>query len=130
MALHSAMVLVTFALLALFVHYDANHPMYVWRATFPQGTWLNLVLPFAWCFLAAQAILQDSLVGDGQFWVALPCNWRTLLLAKITFVVSTIAVPYLVATSAILIARGFEFAAALLVLGFGVALLVGSGAAA
>ncbi len=72
---------------------------------FPQGTWLNLVLPFAWCFLAAQAILQDSLVGDKQFWVALPCSWRTLLLAKITFIGSTIALPYLIATSAILIAR-------------------------
>jgi hypothetical protein len=101
-------VLVTFALLGLFVYYDANHPMYVWRATFPQGTWLNLVLPFAWCFLAAQAILQDSLVGDKQFWVALPCNWRTLLIAKVTFIASTIALPYLVATSAILLARGFN----------------------
>jgi len=101
-------VLVTFALLGLFVYYDANHPPYVWRATFPQGTWLNLVLPFAWCFLTALAILEDPLVGDKQLWVALPGNWRTLLLAKVTFVVATIAAPYLLATAMILIARGFN----------------------
>ena len=67
-----------------------------------------MVLPFAWTLLIALAIHQDSLVGDRQFWVALPCGWRPLLAAKAAFIAGFIQFPYLLATAAILLARGFN----------------------
>lgn len=78
---------------------------------FSGENWLNLVLPFAWAVLIALAIQEDSLVGDGQFWVALPCGWKPLLAAKTMLVAVFIHVPYFVATMVILAARGFNPAA-------------------
>ena len=93
-------VLVTFALLGLFVAVESGDTR--------QGTLLDLVLPFAWCLLIGMAIQQDPLVGDRQFWVALPCGWRPLLVSKIAFIVATIELPYFLATALILAIRGFN----------------------
>ncbi len=78
---------------------------------FSGDNWLNLALPFAWAVLIALAIQEDSLVGDRQFWVALPCGWKPLLAAKALFAAVFIHVPYFVATVVILAARGFNPAA-------------------
>jgi hypothetical protein len=69
--------------------------------------WLNVLLPFAWSYLAALVVLEDPLVGDRQFWITVPCRWYSLLAAKALFVAAFIHVPYLLAGAAILLARGF-----------------------
>jgi hypothetical protein len=95
---------VTLGLLAWLAHLDR------WRADYTPGSmegWLNVLLPFAWSYLIALAVLEDPLVGDRQFWIAVPCRWYSLLAAKALFVAAFIHVPYLLAGAAILLARGF-----------------------
>ena len=96
---------VTLFLLGWFAHLDR------WRAdASPSSTeeWLNLLLPFAWAYLVGIVVIEDPLVGDRQFWVTVPCRWRSLLAAKALFVLAFIHVPYLAADVAILAARGFQ----------------------
>ncbi len=54
----------------------------------PAEGWLNLLLPLAWAFLAGIVVIEDPHVGDRQFWLALPCRWRSLLAAKALFVLA------------------------------------------
>jgi len=82
-----------------------------WRMDFvpsPMEGWLHILLPFVWSYLIALAVLEDPLVGDRQFWVSMPCEWKDLLLAKLLFAVASIHLPYLLANAAILGIRGFE----------------------
>ena len=104
----------TLALLARLAHFDSL------RAFATPGSdegWLNILLPLAWSFLIALALLEDPVVADTPFWVTVPCKWQSLLAAKAVFVVMVVHVPYLVACAYILHARGFspsEYLAALL----------------
>ncbi|HVV44456.1 MAG TPA: hypothetical protein VHC72_04600 [Bryobacteraceae bacterium] len=103
-------IVLTLALLAYWTFRDATLP---WgadpRLAVSGGeSWMNLALPFAWAVLIALAIQEDSLVGDRQFWVALPCGWKPLIAAKAMFVAAFIHVPYFLATAIILAARGFN----------------------
>ena len=38
-----------------------------WLASSMEG-WMNLLLTMAWVMLAALAVLEEPLVGDGHFW--------------------------------------------------------------
>jgi hypothetical protein len=108
-------VLLTLALLAYWTFRDAtlgwgaDPRLYMYNAGFDD--WLNLALPLVWSVLIALAIQEDSLVGDRQFWVALPCGWRPMMAAKGVFVATFIHAPYFVAGAIILAARGFNPAA-------------------
>ena len=96
---------ITLGLLAWFAHLDR------WRADYTPGFaegWLNVLLPFAWAVLAGVLVLQDPLVGDREFWVTLPCRWRSMLGAKALFLLAFIHLPYFLAQFAILAARGFQ----------------------
>src|ERR1700730_6309594 len=46
------------------------------------------LVPTAWSLLAVRAIQGESLVGDRQFWVTRPYEWKRLLTAKVLFVVT------------------------------------------
>ena len=96
---------ITIGLLAWLAHLDR------WRADYTPGSmegWLNVPLPFAWSYLIALAVLEDPLVGDRQFWITVPCRRYVLLAAKALFVRVFVHIPYLLAGSAILFARGFQ----------------------
>jgi len=96
---------VTLGLLAWLAHMDR------WRTQSGPGSaegWLNFLLPFAWAYLTGILILQDPLVGDREFWLALPCRRGSLLGAKALFLLVFIHAPYFVAQSAILLGRGFN----------------------
>ena len=101
-------VLLTVAMLIVFVFQEAARAPISRVNQAPPVSWLNLGLPFAWSLLIALVIHQDSLVGDRQFWVALPCGWRPLLSAKAAFIATFIQTPYFLATAVILLARGFN----------------------
>jgi hypothetical protein len=95
----------TLALLAWVAHLDR------WRQDWMPGAaegWLNVLLPAAWVYLVGLLVLQDPLVGDREFWLALPCRWRSMLGAKALFVVCFIHLPYFLAQAAILAFRGFS----------------------
>ena len=101
-------VLLTWALLAMFAFGEARRAAIAFPTGPQSGSWMNLAVPFGWCLLVALVIRQDPLVGDRQFWVALPCGWRALTAAKFAFIVASIQIPYFLATAAILAARGFN----------------------
>jgi hypothetical protein len=82
-----------------------------WRTDQSPGPiegWLNILLPFAWSYVIAMAVLEDPLVGSRQFWITLPCRRRWLLGAKALFVAAFIHLPYFAYCAAILAARGFS----------------------
>jgi uncharacterized membrane protein (UPF0136 family) len=62
----------------------------------------------SWWFLVSQLIHEESLAGDRQFWVTRPYAWRSLLAAKLLFVVTFVNVPLLAAQVAILAAAGYR----------------------
>jgi len=62
----------------------------------------------AWWFLVSQLIHEESLAGDRQFWVTRPYAWRSLLAAKLLFVIAFVNGPLLAAQMAILAAAGYR----------------------
>jgi hypothetical protein len=98
----------TLALLIFWTFQEVTPVPFEWSKQASHASWLNMALPFLWSLLIALAIHQDPLVGDRQFWVALPCGWRPLLKAKAAFILAYIQVPYFLATAVILAARGFN----------------------
>jgi hypothetical protein len=100
----------TLALLAYWAFRDATLAWGRDPGMYASGadSWMNLALPFAWVLLIALAIQEDALAGDRQFWVALPCGWKPLLVGKASFVAVFVHVPYFIATAIILAARGFN----------------------
>lgn len=98
------MVALTLLLLARLAHFDSL------RGNATPGTgegWLNILLPLAWSFLIALALMEDPVVNDTPFWATVPCPWSSLLAAKAVLVAIVIHVPYFLACAWILDARGF-----------------------
>lgn len=75
-------------------------PVYLDRA-------ILILLPASWCFLVVRVIHGESLVGDRQFWVTRPYEWKKLLAAKIVFVAAFICLPMFVAQEILLTRAGF-----------------------
>ncbi|HEU5022747.1 MAG TPA: hypothetical protein VFT60_12680, partial [Bryobacteraceae bacterium] len=73
-----------------------------------EDSWLYLLLPFAWSLLIALTVMEDPALGDGPFWMTLPCGWRPVLAAKAMFAMVFIHLPYLAGCAAIVQARGFS----------------------
>jgi hypothetical protein len=69
---------------------------------------LDILLPLVWACLIAQAIHQEALVGDREFWMTRPYRWLRLLAAKALFAVLFVHVPSFVTDAAILAARGYN----------------------
>ena len=66
-----------------------------------------VLLPVAWSFLIVRVIQGEALVGDRQFWVTRPYEWKKLLAAKVLFVVVTINLPLLIVDFILLAKAGF-----------------------
>ncbi len=71
------------------------------------------VLPLIWVCLIAQAIHQEGLVGDREFWMTRPYRWPRLLAAKALFAALFVHVPAFLIGVYILAAHGFNPFAAL-----------------
>jgi hypothetical protein len=69
---------------------------------------LKLLLPLAWWYLAAQAVYGEPLPGDCQFWVTRPYRWRSLLGAKLLFIVAFVNLPLLLSDCVIVALQGFH----------------------
>jgi hypothetical protein len=54
---------------------------------------LSLLVPISFFVLILRAVYAESPVGDRQFWVTRPYDWRHLLVAKLLFVVTFVNLP-------------------------------------
>jgi hypothetical protein len=60
------------------------------------GTWImSLPVDLAVWFLVISVVQEDRLVGDRQFWVTRPYSWKSMLLAKVLFVLLILNLPHL-----------------------------------
>lgn len=66
-----------------------------------------MLLPLSWSYLIARVIHGESLVGDRQFWVTRPYEWKKLLAAKILYVITFINLPLLAMDAFVLARAGF-----------------------
>ena len=69
---------------------------------------LVFIIPLGWWLLISPLIHSESLVGDRQFWITRPYEWKKLLAAKVLFLIAFLYVPLLLAQSVILAQAGFS----------------------
>jgi len=87
---------------------------------------LTVLVPLSWWLLIARAVHAETLIGDRQFWVTKPYDWRSLLGAKLLFIAVFIYVPFLVSQWVLLVEAGFWPLNYLGGIGFNLALLTGA----
>lgn len=87
----------------LWVPKDATHQMMVRLSS----GWLAPLVVISWLFLIVRVVQGESLVGDRQFWITRPYEWKKLLAAKALFFVAFINVPLLIAQMILLRVAGF-----------------------
>lgn len=68
---------------------------------------MTFVLPVTWWFLIAAAIHAEPLSGTGHFWLTRPYSKKSLVAAKVLFVLTFVNAPLLIADLAIVHAAGF-----------------------
>jgi hypothetical protein len=69
---------------------------------------VTALVPISWIFLIVRVVQGDSLVGDRQFWVTRPYDWKKLLLAKAIFVLVFVNLPLFVLDIFLLAKAGFH----------------------
>jgi len=69
---------------------------------------LAVLVPVGWWVLVSRVILAEKLVGDTQFWITRPYEWRRLLAAKALFLAVFLAVPFFLAQMLLLTLAGFD----------------------
>ena len=85
------------------------------EAIFPRNPMLmfaeggcGLLLMLAAWFVVVSVIHEDRLTGSNQFWVTRPYSWRSLLLAKVLFILLFLNLPILLAQIAALAGAGLS----------------------
>jgi hypothetical protein len=69
---------------------------------------LRVLIPLSWWLLIARVIHAEALVGDRQFWVTRPYEWKKLLGAKALFLPVFLYLPLLIAQCLLLFRAGFH----------------------
>lgn len=69
---------------------------------------LVLLMVLSWLLLTARVVHAETLVGDRQFWITRPYEWKRLLAAKVLFMVAWFGVPYLLMQLYLLAQAGFH----------------------
>jgi hypothetical protein len=69
---------------------------------------LVLLVPIGWWILITRVVQSESLVGDGQFWITRPYEWKKLLAAKALFLVVFLYLPIFIAHCVLLKTAGFH----------------------
>lgn len=72
------------------------------------STVIGVLLPLTWGFLVFRIVQSETLVGDRQFWITRPYEWKKLLAEKILLVLVFLNLPLLIAGAALLIKAGFS----------------------
>ncbi|HYM76905.1 MAG TPA: hypothetical protein VE377_13085 [Candidatus Dormibacteraeota bacterium] len=66
------------------------------------------LVPISWMFLIVRAVQGESLVGDRQFWITRPYDWKNLAAAKLLFILAFISLPLFIADIFLLAKAGFS----------------------
>lgn len=69
---------------------------------------LIVLVPIAWLVLIAGAVHCERLVGDTQFWLTRPYEWRRLLGAKLLYLAAFLYAPFFLAQCMLLLEAGFH----------------------
>jgi hypothetical protein len=92
-----------------------THYLYGFTVSFsPMGllgaapSFLIVLIPLSWWILIAPLIHEERLVGDRQFWVTRPYEWKKLLAAKTAFILLYVYVPLFAAQCLLLVRAGFN----------------------
>jgi hypothetical protein len=72
--------------------------------------WSEILLPVTAVFFIVRLIQAEPIPGDTQFWITRPYHWRSLLAAKLLFILTFISAPVLVARAIIIERSGFPLA--------------------
>jgi hypothetical protein len=86
---------------------------------------LNLLIPVGWWLLIARIVYAEALVGDRQFWLTRPYEWKKLLAAKLLFLLVFLYLPLLIAQCLLLVQAGFHPVASIPGLLFNLLLITG-----
>lgn len=94
---------------------------YVWDQTkparAPEGTdlvslfvlqYAVFLVPLGWWALIVRSVLEEPLVGDRQFWITRPYDWRSLLGAKLVFILISVNLPLFIAQMLFLEHAGYS----------------------
>ena len=79
----------------------------LWGAGF-LARLLPVLIPVSWWLLIARVIHAETLVGDRQFWITRPYEWKNLLGAKALFLAVFLYLPLLIAQCLLLSRAGFH----------------------
>jgi hypothetical protein len=69
---------------------------------------LTVLIPLSWWILISPVIHEERLVGDRQFWITRPYEWKSLLAAKVLFILVYLYLPLFLAQIAVLARVGFN----------------------
>jgi hypothetical protein len=72
------------------------------------GTMLAGLVVVSWAMLIARIVHAESLVGDRQFWVTRPYEWKSLLAAKLIFIAVYLYLPLVIAQWLLLYLAGLN----------------------
>jgi hypothetical protein len=95
-----------FACMALFVWAQTRHPV----GLSSLASIVTPLLACLWAFICARLMQAEPIPGDRQFWITRPYEWRSLLAAKLLFIVAFLSIPLLLADAIILATQGFRIA--------------------
>jgi hypothetical protein len=70
-------------------------------------TVIYFALPITWWFFISRVVQSESLVGDRQFWITRPYEWKKLLAAKALMILCFINLPLFCAQIFLLLKAGF-----------------------
>ena len=69
---------------------------------------VDALLPISWMFLIVRVVQSESLVGDRQFWITRPYDWKQLIAAKALFMLVFINLPFFIMDIFLLSRAGFH----------------------
>ena len=69
---------------------------------------LTLLVPVSWWLLITRVVHGESLVGDRQFWLTRPYEWKKLLGAKVLFLLVYLYLPLVIVKLVLLVQAGFH----------------------
>ncbi len=77
----------------------------VWRTILQ---FLTPLVEISWLLLVARVIHSEALVGDRQFWLTRPYEWKKLMVAKLLFLAAFIYLPFFLMQVLLLARAGFS----------------------
>ncbi|HEX3891843.1 MAG TPA: hypothetical protein VHW46_04655 [Terracidiphilus sp.] len=72
-----------------------------------------VLIPFSWWLLIERTVHAETLIGDKQFWITRPIDWKSLLSAKLLFLLAFLYLPFAIAQCIELNRAGFPILPAL-----------------